>query len=178
MKSLESRSNWWWRCFTMGFAAACVLVLSSVAQAAEASSPRKTDAHSGEDATPVKVRVISIPLQDECSNDDNEAMDGMRAFVDPTTGELRAPTREEEAALARANAGKLRDRTNAASEVVVGADGSLIYYLGEDGMVDVVARTLSDGKAVFSCTPRAETHEALTRPLPAPKKDAVEKEKQ
>jgi hypothetical protein len=122
------------------------------------------------------VRVISIPLQ-ECPADDNEGMNAVKAFLDPVTGELRAPTAEEAAALARAIAPRAARQAQAAREPMVGANGIVRYELGEDGMVDVVVRTGADGKPVFLCAPRAETPKALTRPLPPKKSEAAKEEK-
>lgn len=118
-----------------------------------------------------EVRVISIPLQ-ECPADDNEAMNAVKAFIDPATGELRAPTAEEEAALARAIPPGAARRAQAAREVMVSPNGGVHYYVGEEGMVDLVVRTGADGRPVFLCTPRSETAKALTRAL-APKKGAA-----
>lgn len=174
MKCFGSRSSPRVLRLGLGSAVACVLALSGVAQAADSTSSQKAAAPSGKAAPRAEVRVISIPLQ-ECPADDNEGMKALKAFIDPETGELRAPTPEEEAALARAIAGTSRIRTEAAREVTVGANGIMTYVLGEEGMEDVVVRTGSDGKAVFLCTPRSETPGALTRPL-APKKNEAAKE--
>ena len=166
-------------------AVAAVLIAGSPSMAAEdarfipAKPPAKKAAASvAAPATALapraEVRVISIPLQ-ECPADDNEGMNAVKAFIDPATGELRAPTAEEAAELARAIAPHVARRAEAAREPMVSADGTLIYEIGEDGMVDVVVRTGSDGKPVFLCTPRSETPMALTHPL-APKKNEVAKE--
>lgn len=162
-------------------AVAAVLVSGSPALAAEdarfipAKPPAKKIA-APVAAPRVEVRVISIPLQ-ECPADDNEGMNAVRAFVDPATGELRAPTQEEEAALARAIAPRSERRALAAREPLVSADGILTYELGEEGMVDAVVRTGSDGTAVFLCTPRSETPKALTRTLAPKKSEAAIEEK-
>lgn len=124
----------------------------------------------------VEVRVVSIPLQ-ECPADDNEGMSAVKAFIDPATGELRAPTAEEEAALARAIAPGAARRAQVAREPMVQANGIVSYELGEDGMEDVVVRTGADGKPVFLCTPRSETPKALTRPLAPKKSEAAKEEK-
>ena len=59
-------------------------------------------------------------------------------------------------------------RMQSAKEPEVGPDGSLSYELGEDGMVDLVARMGSDGKPVFSCAT------ALPGRLAAPNMGAAE----
>ena len=126
-------------------------------------------------APQVDVRVVSIPLQEECPADDNEGMNAVRAFIDPATGELRAPTAEEAAELARAIAPRAVRRAQAAREVAVLPNGIQYYEVGEEAMQDVVVRTGSDGKPVFLCTPRSETPRALTHPV-APKKNEAAKE--
>lgn len=161
-------------------AVAAVLVSGSPSLAAEdarlipAKRPAKSTAVSAA-APRVEVRVISIPLQ-ECPADDNESTNTVKAFIDPATGELRAPTQEEEAALARAIGPRVR-RAETARTPLVTADGIVSYELGEDGMMDVVVRTGADGKPVFLCTPRSETPKALTRPLAPRKSEAAKEEK-
>ncbi len=82
---------------------AAVLVAGSPSMAAEdaryvpAKRPAKKAAASVAAPPPLPprgriVRVISMPLQEECPADDNESMNAVRAFIDPATGELRAPT--------------------------------------------------------------------------------------
>ena len=171
---VEARSVNPWTRLLIG-AAAAALVLSPGIRTADAdesgsctpakTAPKNAAASPSDSATPrAVVRVISIPLQG-CPADDNEGMNAVKAFIDPATGELRAPTPEEQAALARAIAPKAARRAEAEREFTVQANGIQAYELGEDGMVDVVVRTGADGKPVFLCTPRSETPKALTRPL-------------
>lgn len=143
-----------------------------------AVAPEKVPAPAGSRALAprVEVRVISIPLQ-ECPADDNEGMNAVKAFIDPATGELRAPTEEEAAALALAIAPRAGRQALAAREVLVSPEGIVSYELGEEGMQDVVVRTGADGKPVFLCTPRSETPKALTRPLAQKKSEAAKEEK-
>ena len=71
--------------------AGAVLVAGSLPAAAEDARfvPAKRPAQKAAAPAPrATVRVISVPP--ECPADDNEAMNAMRAFIDPTTGELRA----------------------------------------------------------------------------------------
>ena len=177
---LVKRFLWRW---VGPLAAGAALVAGSPSMAAEdarlipAKRPAKKAAESVAAPAPrANVRVISIPLQ-ECPADDNEAVNAVKAFLDPATGELRAPTPEEEAALARAIAPRAERRAQAVREPMVHDNGIVSIELGEEGMVDFVARTGPDGKAVFLCTPRSQTPKALTGP-PAPKKnDAAKEEK-
>lgn len=135
----------------------------SKASDAAASAPR------------ANVRIVSVPS--ECPTDENEAMTAVRAFVDPNTGEFRAPTPEEQEAFTRMLAPRAARRAEAARTVTPQANGVFSLELGEDAMMDAVARKDADGKAVFSCTPRSETPKALTKPLPAKKGDAGIEEK-
>jgi hypothetical protein len=155
---------------------------SGVPAKTAASSPAKSGEAKPAATAPVEapraiVRVISMPLQQECPADDNEAMNAVKAFIDPATGELRAPTPEEEAALARAIAPKAARLGQAEREFSVSANGGVHYFLGEEGMVDVVVRAGADGKPVFLCTPRSETPTALTRPLAPKRNEAAGEEK-
>ena len=143
-----------------------------------AKRPTKAGASAPTAATAprAEVRVISIPL-DTCPADDNEAMTAVKAFIDPATGELRAPTPEDEAALARAIAPTAARRAEAARTPMVLPNGLVAFELGEDSMMDAVVRVGVDGKPVFSCTPREETPKALTHALPAAKANAGNEEK-
>jgi hypothetical protein len=165
-------------------AVAAVLVAGSPSMAAEdaryipAMRPAgKAAASETAPAPRAIVRVVSIPARTECPADDNEAMNAVKAFIDPATGELRAPTHEEEAALARAIAPRTARQAQAARQILVSAEGIQSYELGEEGMVDLVVRTGADGKPVFLCTPRSETVKALTRPLAPKKSEAAKEEK-
>ncbi len=139
-----------------------------------AKRPAKTAESVAAVPSRVNVRVVSIPQ--ECPADDNEAMSAVKAFIDPVTGELRAPTPAEQAALSRAIAPGAARQAQAARVPVVRANGILSFEVGEEGMQDLVVRTGADGKPVFLCTPRSETPKALTRPL-APKSGAANEER-
>lgn len=164
-------SSPWGRIAMLALASA--LAFGSAASLAEAAAPKKAA------PAPAKstVQVISVPVSEECPADDEAAMAGVRAFLDPETGELRAPTPEEAAAFSRVIASQTLLRAEPAQKVTVGPNGELVYYLGEEGMVDLIARTDGDGNAVVLCSPRSETPKALTKPLPASKKKADAKER-
>lgn len=171
------------RLSTGPLAVAAVLFAATPSAAAEearlvpAKAPAARSAAPAAAAAPrANVRVISIPLQ-ECPADDNEGMNAMKAFLDPDTGELRAPSAEEQAALARAIAPAAARRALATRQAYVAPDGTLSYEVGEEGMVDAVARLGPDGKPVYSCTARSETPKALTRPLASKKSPAAFEEK-
>ena len=162
----------WGRISALALAAALVGAVGT----ADGASPRK-GAAAARKAAPAKatVKVISIPIAEECPADDQAAAKaGVRAFLDPETGELRAPTPEEEAAFSRLIASQTILRDEPARKASVGPNGELIYYLGEEGMVDTVVRIDEDGEDVVSCVSRPETARVLARP--APKKRAAAKE--
>ena len=72
-------------------------------------------------------------------------------------GQLRAPTKEEEAALAApSGAGPVRVTT-----VRVNADGSVIANLGDETMSDLVAVKGADGKVTTGCTPHTESSKVV-----------------
>jgi len=80
-------------------------------------------------------------------------------------GRLRAPTKEEEAALA-APSGSAPVRV---TSVRVNADGSVIATLGDETMSDLVAVKGADGKLTTGCTPHADSPKVVdgTVSLPA-----------
>ncbi len=155
---------------------AVVAIMSGGSPSMAAEDARFVPAKRPTKKAAAEVRVVSIPLQ-ECPADDNESTNAMKAFIDPATGELRAPTPEEAAALARAIGPRAERRAQAARQVMVQPNGIQYYELGEEGMVDAVVRIDADGKPVFLCTPRSETPKALTRPLAPKKSEAAKEEK-
>jgi hypothetical protein len=66
-------------------------------------------------------------------------------------------------------------RTASTREALINSDGSIILELGEDGMVDLIARTTPAGKPVFVCVPHSEAVKALAGPVSSPKATAEEK---
>jgi hypothetical protein len=163
----------WGRTYALALAAALVGAVGT----ADGASTRKGVAAARKAAAPPAkgtVKVVSIPIAEECPADDEAAKAGFRAFLDPETGELRAPTPEEEAAFSRLIASQTVLRAEPAQKVSVGPNGELIYFLGEEGMVDMIAHTDADGKTVVSCVSHPETGKTLARP--APKKSAGAKE--
>jgi hypothetical protein len=164
-----------------GALAAALLAAAPPARAAEetGAGPAKKPAPRTTVAAPAApratVKVVSIPLQ-ECPADDNESLNAVKAFIDPATGELRAPTPEDEAALARALAPAAVRRAQAARQVQALPNGILAVEVGDDLMMDAVVRTAPDGTLVYSCTPRPETPRALTREI-APKNAGAPAEK-
>jgi hypothetical protein len=99
--------------------------------------------------------------------------DGMRAFIDPATGQLRQPTPEEAAALHRFVLRALTIPTTA--QVVSYPNGMLSALLGDEYMNDVVVRKNPDGTLSWVCVPRPLSESVLNTPAP-PKSPELEKE--
>jgi hypothetical protein len=79
---------------------------------------------------------------------------GQRAFIDPTTGQLRQPEHEELAAIAAqaavaAPAGRLAARTASASSQTFGDDGSVSATVPEELHTFTVATRGPDGRIVI-----------------------------
>ena len=98
---------------------------------------------------------------------------GMRAFIDPATGQLRQPTPEEAAALHRFVLRALTIPTTA--QVVSYPNGMLSALLGDEYMNDVVVRKNPDGTLSWVCVPRPLSESVLNTPAP-PKSPELEKE--
>jgi hypothetical protein len=98
---------------------------------------------------------------------------GMRAFIDPVTGQLREPTAEEAAALTRFVARALALPTG--PQVVRHPNGMLSAQLGDEYMNDVVVRKNPDGTLSWVCVPRPLSESVLTTPAP-PKSPELERE--
>jgi hypothetical protein len=97
-----------------------------------------------------------------CPADDAVGRAGLRAFIDPQTGQLRAPTPEEAAELAAAvHAARLQ--TLSELEVVVHPDGMKSVELKDAFLIDLVARRNPDGSLSIGCLPPG----APAMPLPA-----------
>jgi hypothetical protein len=81
---------------------------------------------------------------------------GVKAFIDPVTGELRAPTEAEQrtgksedvagVAASKANAKPLAPVTSRRL-----SDGRIVYDIGERGMVDEVVCVQPDGSIAGKC---------------------------
>jgi hypothetical protein len=86
---------------------------------------------------------------------------GVKAYIDPTTGQLREPTEAElKAAAASSTAGAAAQgasTTEVAAPIVGKAIGNGVveYDLGKRGMVDEVACVQKDGTVTTQCPPAA-----------------------
>src|SRR5262245_28278314 len=106
-----------------------------------------------------------------CPADDRlAAMPGLRAFIDPQTGQLRPPTPEEEQAFVAA----LRTQSIQPIEpleVVVHDDGMVSMDLKGRFLQSVVMRRAADGSLSMGCVsgpPSAEVPRNLAPAKPAP----------
>jgi len=86
-----------------------------------------------------------------CPADDRVAITaGLRAFVDPQTGQLREPTEEEIQALSAAARLELAREINSL-ETVVHPDGMISLDLKGLFLQSVVVRRAADGSLVMGC---------------------------
>lgn len=95
---------------------------------------------------------------------------GLRVFRDPVTGQLRPPTREEAAALARTTEAEAAPESAPVFEVVEHPDGMKSVDLKGAFMNSVVVTRNADGSVTFRCVPGgaqpAQPAAALTAPQP------------
>ena len=104
-----------------------------------------------------------------CPADDGVGRAGLRAFIDPQTGQMREPTPEEAAELAAAvHAARLQALSEL--EVVVHPDGMRSVDLKDAFMIDLVARRNPDGSVSIGCQPPG----VPATPAPRPAAPALE----
>lgn len=98
---------------------------------------------------------------------------GIRAFIDPVTKQLRAPTPEEAAALNQPS----REISSVTVEPVplYHRSGAVGILLGDEYMNDVVVRRNADGTLSMVCVPHSQMEKALATPA-APAQPELEKE--
>jgi hypothetical protein len=143
-----------------------------VAGAEETGASGKTAAPPEQPAAPASAQnAPATPAQVPAAEAADQA--GMRAFIDPATGQLREPTPEEAAALTRFMVRALAMPT--APQVVRHPNGMLSAQLGEEYMNDVVVRKNPDGTLSWVCVPRSLSETVLNTPAP-PKSPELEKE--
>jgi hypothetical protein len=96
------------------------------------------------------------PVSETCPADDRVAASpGLRAFIDPQTGQLREPTPEEAQALVHAAREELVQELEAL-EAVVHPDGMISLDLKGHFMQDVVVVKRPDGSLSMQCVPDSE----------------------
>ena len=109
------------------------------------------------------------PAPEACPADDRFARAGLRAFIDPQTGQLREPSPEETRALARASREEFV-RAMESLEAVVHPDGMISLDLKGLFMQNLVAVKKPDGSLSMQCVPDSEASgtSAPAPPKPAP----------
>jgi hypothetical protein len=134
------------------------------AAAAQKKSRTKAEGSAGDTAA-------ARPAADTaCPADDRFGRAGLRAFIDPQTGQLREPTPEEAQALSRAARAEFA-RAVESLEAVVHPGGMISVDLKGLFMQDLVVVKRPDGSLSMRCLPDSEkdsTPAAPAPPRPAP----------
>lgn len=107
----------------------------------------------------ISAAMHQAPAHETTSNESTPLATGLRAFVDPETGELRAPTAEELAHSGHDHAvdlGKLPD-----IEIVEHANGMRSAVLDERFMSTSVAKIGPDGRLITDCVTSQEQLDAF-----------------
>jgi hypothetical protein len=139
-----------------------LLLAALAAGAAPASAAQKRV------KAPAKEPAANAPAAAMCPADDSAAPAGLRAFIDPQTGQLREPTPEEAQALARA-AHEQFARELESLEAVVHPDGMISLDLKGLFMQDLVVTRGVDGRLSMQCVPNSDGSTSVPLPpSPAP----------
>jgi hypothetical protein len=98
--------------------------------------------------------------------DEPAAVTGVKAFVDPETGQLREPTADDWASL-RANQPSRFEKQarSAAATQVFALGGGVAEVAGPDGLTEMSVQIGRDGSPILLCSPTAHT------PAPAPARE-------
>jgi hypothetical protein len=126
-------------CPSVALLVSCTLFLAAPARAAEEPS-----------RNPAKRTVVK-----------SRGSAGLRAYIDPATGQLREPTPEESRALSRPTRAIVSPKE---LQAVRHANGMTSVDLKDAFLMDLVARRNADGSISIDCAPRSRE----TAPLPAP----------
>jgi hypothetical protein len=137
------------------------LLLASLASFSSGEEPGRGKSES----KPPASRDVTAAVP--CPADDRVAGFGLRAFIDPQTGQLREPTPEEIRSLAQAPREQFV-RELATLEEVVHPDGMISLDLKGLFMQDLVVVRRLDGSLVMRCVPDSEKDTALFEPPPPP----------
>jgi hypothetical protein len=113
------------------------------------------------------------PVPEACPADDRFAQAGLRAFIDPQTGQLREPSPEETRALARASREEFV-RAMESLEAVVHPDGMISLDLKGLFMQDLVVVKGPDGSLSMQCVPDSERASVTAATAPAKPAPALE----
>jgi hypothetical protein len=143
------------------------LLLAALAAPA-AAAPRRA-----KPAAKAPAAVEAPATTPPCPADDSAAGPGLRAFIDPQTGQLREPTPEEAQALARAAREKFA-REVESLEAIVHPDGMISLDLKGLFMQDLVVVKNPDGSLSMRCVPDSESGTVPVAPAPGKPASALE----
>ena len=139
-----------------------VLTICAMPAGAAQKSPKTRGKH------PVRpAAVVPAVVGPECPAEATAGGAGLRAFIDPATGELREGTPEEQRALSN---GARAESSNAVEspEVVVYPDGMVVVDLKGNFMQSIVVVKNPDGSLSTRCGPGTGKPAAAPRPAHAP----------
>jgi hypothetical protein len=108
-----------------------------------------------------------------CPADDRVGGAGLRAFIDPQTGQLRQPTPEELATWTKAAREELSRAVESLQPTVL-PDGTLALDLQGLFMQDLVVTRRPDGSLSTQCVPDSEREVAFAAPPQTTPKPALE----
>ena len=106
-----------------------------------------------------RTHAVAVPaaVGPECPPPYALGQAGLRAFIDPETGELREGTPEEQRALSSAAARAASAEVVESPEIVVHPDGFVVVDLKGNFMQSVVAVRNPDGSLSTRCAPAGKT---------------------
>jgi hypothetical protein len=186
MSFVANRSmNPWFRLLTGAAGAAAFLVAGAVwagddasgsCPHAKAGAKKKTAASCPAKAKTEKAEAEKPAAEKPAATAPAETSGqaGLKAFIDPATGQLREPTPEEAAAASRTSR-FARAAVTSEPKAVVHPNGTMSVELGEEYMNDVIVRKNPDGTLSTTCVPRSQREKALEQSA-TPAKAELEKE--
>ena len=144
-----------------------MLVLGSCALPAGAAEKRLEATPGSSGNTPAQTGSKACPA------DDRVGGAGLRAFIDPQTGQLRQPTPEELAVWTKAAREEFSRAVESLQPTVL-SDGTIALDLQGLFMQDLVVTRRPDGSLSTQCVPDSEREIALTAPPPPAPKPVLE----
>ena len=139
-----------------------LVVLGACALPAAAAEKRLEATRGSSGNTPTRTGAAVCPA------DDRVGGAGLRAFIDPQTGQLRRPTPEELAAWTKAAREEFSRAVDSLQPTTL-PDGTLMLDLQGLFMQDLVVTRRPDGSLSTQCVPDSERGIALAAPPPPPK---------
>ena len=185
MSFVANRSmNPWFRLLTGAAGAAAFLVAGAVWAGDDASGccpHAKAGAKKTAASCPAKAKTEKADAEKPAAEKpaatapaETSGQAGLKAFIDPATGQLREPTPEEAAAASRTSR-FARAAVTSEPKAVVHPNGTMSVELGEEYMNDVIVRKNPDGTLSTTCVPRSQREKALEQSA-TPAKAELEKE--